>query len=159
MAITRRSDFAVRLMHALAQLPAGSRLSARDLCQAAGVPETFGSAILPFLVEAQLVQASGYQNALLSLARPAEQITLASVIRAAEPEFSLAATVTGPWPCEDKGPAAVQALWRELDRLLWDRLGEITLADLDRQRLPDAAMLADVQPGVPEDRARRPGYS
>lgn len=159
MAITRRSDFAVRLMYALAQLPPGSRLSARDLCQAAGVSETFGSAILPFLVDAQLVQASGYQNALLSLARPAEQITLAAIIRAAEPEFSLAATVTGPWPCEDKGPAAVQALWQDLDRLLWERLSELTLADLATLGVLDAAVLGEPHPRMTGGQTDRPGYS
>ena len=134
MAITRRSDYAIRLMYELAQLPPGSRVCARDLCEAAGVPETFGSSLLPFLVDAELVKTSGYQDALFSLACPAREITMASIVRAAEPAFSLASAATGPLSTGERPPSKARALWHDLDRLVWERLASTTLSQLADDR-------------------------
>jgi len=154
MAITRRSDFAIRIMYELAQLPSGSRVSARDLCEAAGVPETFGSSLLPFLVDAELVKSSGYQDALFSLAHPAEDITMASIVRAAEPAFSVASSATGPLSTGERPPSKARALWHDLDRLLWERLASTTLAQLAEDRplsrgtyAADAARVSAPPPG------------
>jgi len=155
MAITRRSDYAIRLMYELAQLPGGSRVSARDLCEAAGVPETFGSSLLPFLVDAELVKTSGYQDALFSLALPPEDITMASIVRAAEPAFSLASAATGPLSSGERPPSKARALWHDLDRLVWERLSSTTLEQLaaDRPLSRGAYATGPVGP-----RAQPPGY-
>jgi len=128
MAITRRTDFAVRLMYELAQLPSGATLSARDLCELADVPESFGTSLVPFLVDAGLVRAEGYRGHLLSLARPADQITMGAIIRACEPDFSLAQCTRDPGSCVRSRYCGVHGMWAELDGIVWHHLDSVMLA-------------------------------
>ena len=130
MAITRRTDFAIRFMCELAQLPPGATLSVRDLCELADVPESFGTSLVPFLVDADLVQADGYRDHLLSLALPAERIPIATIIEACEPEFSLAACSKHPHVCSRSPHCGVHTMWVGLDSLVLRYLEHVTLADV-----------------------------
>jgi Rrf2 family protein len=128
VAITRRTDYAVRIMYELAQVPTGATLSVRDLCQAADVPESFGASILSFLSNARLVRTEGYNQHLLALAMPPEEITMAQIIRACEPEFSLAQCTRDAEECSRSARCGAHRMWGELDALVWQRLESITLA-------------------------------
>ncbi|MDZ4166358.1 MAG: Rrf2 family transcriptional regulator [Coriobacteriia bacterium] len=130
MAITRRTDFAVRLMYELAQLPAGATLSARDLCEVADVPESFGVSLVPFLIDAGLVKTEGYRRHLLSLAEPASAITIGRVVRASEPEFSVAQCSRDPESCSRSEYCGVHEMWTHLDTIIWTHLDAITLAQV-----------------------------
>ena len=127
MAITRRTDFAVRLMYELAQLPKGATLSARDLCEVADVPENFGTSLIPFLVDAGLVHAEGYRGHLLMLAESPDRITMGRIVRACEPAFSLAQCTRDPESCPRSRDCGVHAMWLELDEVIWRHLDAITL--------------------------------
>lgn len=130
MAITRRTDYAVRLMYELAQLPEGATLSMRDLCELAEVPENFGSSIVQFLIDAGMVAAEGYRSHLLSLALPASQITMADVVRTCEPDFSLSQCTRTPEVCGRSNHCGAHRMWTELDAIVWQRLEAITLAQV-----------------------------
>jgi Rrf2 family protein len=150
MSITRRADYAVRLMYELAQLPAGISLSIKDLCDAADVPEMFGEPLVQFLAEAQLVNAAGYRSHLLSLSRPASQITMAEVVRTCEPAFSLAACAHDPNTCDRSSHRGVHRMWGALDAVLWAHLERLTLEQVARGvGLPDMiGAEAPVAPGL-----------
>lgn len=130
MSITRRTDFAVRLMYELAQLPKGATLSARDLCEVADVPENFGTSLIPFLVDAGLVHAEGYRGHLLMLAEPAEQITMGRIVRACEPAFSLAQCTRDPEACPRSRDCGVHEMWLGLDAVVWSHLDAMTLGQI-----------------------------
>lgn len=130
MAITRRTDYAVRLMYELAQLPVGATLSIRDLCEAADVPDNFGASLATYLISAGLVHSEGYNSHLMSLSRSAEEITMGQIIRACEPEFSLAQCTTEPESCSRSPHCGVHLLWTELDVMVWERLDAIALAEV-----------------------------
>jgi Rrf2 family protein len=130
MSITRRTDYAVRLMYELAQLPQGATLSARDLCELADVPESFGGSLVPFLRDAGLVRAEGHRDHLLSLALPPHGITMADIIRACEPDFSLSQCTRDPQSCGRSGHCGVHEMWEALDRVVWTRLEATTLAEV-----------------------------
>lgn len=115
-------------MYELAQIPTGATLSVRDLCGAADVPENFGASIVTFLLAAGLVRCDGYNQHLLSLALPPEQISMAQIIRACEPEFSLAQCAREPDDCDRSGYCGAHRMWVELDAMVWQRLETITLA-------------------------------
>jgi len=128
VAITRRTDYAVRIMYELAQIPMGATLSVRDLCEAADVPDNFGASIVMFLTAAGLVHTDSYNKNLLSLALNPEEITMAQIIRACEPEFSLAQCTREPEACNRSGYCGAHRMWSELDALVWQQLESITLA-------------------------------
>lgn len=117
-------------MYELAQVPVGATLSVRDLCGAADVPENFGASIVTFLVAAGLVRPEGYNKNLLSMAKPAEDISMAQIIRACEPEFSLSQCTREPDACSRAGYCGAHRMWVELDAMVWQRLESITLAQV-----------------------------
>lgn len=130
MPITRRTDYAVRMMYELAQLPPGVTLSIKDVCEIADVPESFGITISAFLVESALVRASGFRNQLLFLARPAKDITMDEILYACEPEFSLNSCVREPLSCKRSSHCGVHTMWASLDAIIVDHLSSITLAEV-----------------------------
>ncbi|MBN2840173.1 MAG: Rrf2 family transcriptional regulator [Coriobacteriia bacterium] len=130
MPITRRTDYAVRMMYELAQLPPGTTLSIKDVCEIADVPESFGITIAAFLVESALVSATGFRNQLLSVARPADEITMDEIIYACEPEFSLSTCVRDPMSCKRSSHCGVHTMWVSLDTIVIDHLRSLTLAEV-----------------------------
>ncbi len=130
MAITRRTDYALRLMYELAQLPQGATLSIRDLCEAADVPENFGASLATYLIGAGLVRSEGYNSHLMSLGKSAREITMGQIIRACEPEFSLAQCTNEPESCSRSRHCGVHLLWTELDAVVWERLDATSLAEV-----------------------------
>lgn len=130
MGITRRADYAVRLMYELAQLPQGLSLSARDLCEAAEVPASFGSPLIQFLAEADLVRLSGHRDHLLSLAVPASEITMAQIVRVSDPDFALAPCTLNPGGCSREPQCGVHRLWERLDGMVWRELDATTLEEV-----------------------------
>lgn len=140
MTITRRADYAVRLMYELAQLPSGVTLSVRDLCDAAEVPASFGEPLVRFLADSGMVTVTGYRSNLLSLATPASEITMADVIRACEPGFSLASCSNDPGTCSRSPHCRVHRMWVGLDALLWHELEQITLEQVATGARPTVAV-------------------
>lgn len=128
MAITRRADYAVRLMYELAQLPEGASLSLRDLCEVASVPSSFAEPLVQFLVDAGFVRQSGARKQLLALTVAASDISMADIVRVAEPTFSLSPCVTSPESCPRSERCGVHRMWTGLDRLVWQELEKTTLA-------------------------------
>lgn len=142
MAITRRTDYAVRLMYELAQLPAGATLSLRDLCEAAEIPESFGSPLVTFLIEGGLIQTVGSTDHQLSLSRPADQIPVSWIICACEPAFSVAQCAREPQSCPRSSRCGAHRMWVQLDQTIWNHLRSVTLADLAASPPPTASEYA-----------------
>jgi Rrf2 family protein len=134
MPITRRTDYAVRLMYELAQLPHGVTISRRDLSAAADVPEAFGEPLIGFLVEAGLVAEIGYSSNLLALAVPADSVSMARIVCASEPSFSLSQCTRDPESCSRSAHCGVHSMWIDLDQIVWDYLRTTTLADVAARR-------------------------
>lgn len=115
-------------MYELAQLPTAATLSLRDLCEAADVPVTFGSPLVEFLATAGLIRTTGYRDQLLMLATPPSEITMAEVVRIADPRFSLSQCTMDEECCSRLPECGVNRMWRSLELLLWQRLENTTLA-------------------------------
>lgn len=142
MQVTARTDYAVRAVVQLAA--AGGPLSRGEIAAAQGVPPKFLEAILLQLRQAGLLVAQRGTAGGYALARPAEQITIADVVRIADGPL---AAVRG-LPPEDTAypdPAArLRDLWVALRAGMRQVLEATTVADLAAGRLPDevAALLA-----------------
>ncbi|MBN1192808.1 MAG: Rrf2 family transcriptional regulator [Coriobacteriia bacterium] len=140
MSITKRTDYAVRLIYELAQIPEGASLSIRDLCGMADVPENFGASLVPFLIEAGMVSAEGYHDHLLSLSQPAAEITMARIIKSCEPDFSLSQCTRNPASCNRSSHCGVHVMWKDLDQIVLNHLGQLTLADVVANHRPPLAV-------------------
>ena len=136
MRISARADYAVR---AAAELAAagGGPVKGEALAAAQGIPPKFLENILGDLRHARLVRSQRGAEGGYCLARPADEITVADIVRAVEGPL---ATVRGE-PPEDvayRGAAEpLQQVWIAVRKNLRAVLERVTLADVAAGRLPE----------------------
>ncbi|MFZ5857323.1 MAG: RrF2 family transcriptional regulator [Chloroflexota bacterium] len=82
--INRQTDYAVRVVLALAKHPQGTRLSSGAIQQEMLIPKAFMSRIVAQLAASGLVQTFAGRDGGLELPRPASEITLKDVVVAFE---------------------------------------------------------------------------
>ena len=144
MRISAKADYAIR---AAAELAAASPelIKGEQLAAAQSIPLKFLENILSELRHAGVVASQRGAEGGYSLARPADEITLAEVIRAVDGPL---ANVHGgrPETAEYGGAAgALRVVWIALRTNIRAVLESVTLADLAAGELPDdvAALAAD----------------
>ena len=100
--LSNRSRYALRAMIHLAGLPGGGPATIADIAEASAAPRKFLEAILLDLRRQHLLAAKRGRTGGYALARPAEAISFADVIRALEGPLALApcASRTAYGPCE-----------------------------------------------------------
>ena len=128
MRVSAKVDYALRAMLELAA--AGGLVKGEQLATAQGIPQKFLESILVELRHAELVTSRRGVEGGYALGRPAEEISLADVIRAVEGPI---ATVRGARPEEVEyvGVAVgLQPVWLELRSAMRGVLEETTLADV-----------------------------
>jgi Rrf2 family protein len=150
MRVSAKVDYALRACAELAAAGDGPVKGDR-LAQAQEIPLKFLENILLDLKHAGLVQSQRGAEGGYWLSQPAEEISLADVIRAVEGPI---ANVRGERPeqVDYSGPAAgLQQVWIAVRASLRAVLEEVTLADLAAGRLPDevAALAADPDAWLP----------
>jgi Rrf2 family protein len=135
MRISARADYALR---AAAELAAagGGPVKGDALAAAQSIPAKFLENILADLRHARLVRSQRGSDGGYRLAQPAEDITLADVIRAVE--GPLASVRGGPPEAVDyKGAAEpLQQVWIAVRASLRGVVERVTLADVAAGRLP-----------------------
>jgi Rrf2 family protein len=127
--ITRRTDYAIRLMLALAEA-GGGPVSVRELAERQQVPYAFARGIQRELVAAGLATTRRGATGGLSLARPASEITLLDVIEAVEGPIALNICTADPDWCQRMGACSVHQVWRGADDLVKEYFGSKSLAGL-----------------------------
>jgi Rrf2 family protein len=128
MRVSAKVDYALRAMLELAA--AGGLVKGERLSAAQAIPRKFLESILVQLRNEELVASQRGVDGGYALARPAEQISVADVIRAVEGPI---ATVRGARPedVEYVGAAAgLQPVWLDLRSAMRDVLEQTTLADV-----------------------------
>jgi Rrf2 family protein len=129
--LTRRGDYAVRAMLALASVDGGTApLSARRIAEQMAIPERFLPHVLRDLVRAGLVEARTGRTGGYRLARPADAIALLDVVEAAEGEAEPARCVLRGGPCRPDGRCAVHDVFAGAREAVRARLADTTLADV-----------------------------
>jgi Rrf2 family protein len=129
--ITRRTDYAIRLMLALAEGD-GRPISVRELAERQQVPYAFARGIQRDLVAAGLTTSKRGVAGGLMLARPADEISLLDVIEAVEGPIALNMCTADPEWCQRMGSCSVHQVWRGADDLVKEYFGGKSLAGLVR---------------------------
>jgi len=145
--VSAKVDYAVRASIALAASGAGPVKGDR-VAEAQGIPLRFLENILGELKHAGLVASQRGQEGGYWLARPAEEITLAEIIRAVEGPL---ASVRGQRPealAYEGDAEPLQAVWIALRANIREVLEAVTLADLVNGELPDDVRRLTQRPEV-----------
>jgi len=136
MRISAKADYAVRAALELAAAPDGQPVKGERLSEAQEIPLQFLEHILLELKHARLVRTKRGAKGGYWLARPADEITLADVIRAVEGPL---ANIQDAAPEQTSYPGHAERLrevWIAVRANLRAVLENVTLADLTAGRLP-----------------------
>ena len=137
MRVSAKADYAIRAAVELAAA-GGGPLKAERIAQAQEIPIKFLENIMADLRQSGLVRSQRGSEGGYWLARPAEEINLAQVVRAVEGPL---ANVRGrrSEEVEFSGTAApLREVWIAVRASLRAVLESVTLADIARGELPDA---------------------
>lgn len=129
--LTKRGDYAVRAMIALARVGDG-RVSARRIADAMEIPVRFLPQVLGDLHRAGLVEATAGRTGGYQLARGAASISLLEVIEAVEGDSRRQTCVLRGGPCGRDGTCDVHHVFFAGQEALLGTLAGSTLADLAR---------------------------
>jgi Rrf2 family protein len=141
--LTRRGDYGVRVMLALAD-QAAAWTSARSIADAMAIPPRFVPHVMQDLVRAGLVETRIGRSGGYRLARPPARIGLLEVIEAIEGDSRRVTCVLRGVPCGRDGHCQVHEAFFEAQSALLVRLRGTTLADLSRPRRPAGRAAAPV---------------
>lgn len=139
MQVSAKTDYALRAAAELARAAADDAgpIKGESISETQGIPKKFMENILHDLKRAGLVRTRRGASGGYWLARPAEEISLAAVIRAVEGPL---ANVRGEWPEEVEYAGAAEPLrevWIAVRANLRAVLETVTLADLADGTLPE----------------------
>lgn len=130
MRINRRTDYAVRVILALAKQTPSARLSTQEIQDQMLIPRPFLQRIIADLSKAKLINTYPGPNGGLELARPSETINLRQIWEAIEGPLVVSECILAPGDCPLSGECPVRCRWGRLQNLMLQELENTTLDQL-----------------------------
>lgn len=128
--ISRRTDYAVRIMIELGLYREGEYLSTREVSRRTAVPKSFLHKITTNLVRANLVRTSAGPKGGLKLAQPAADINLHHILEAIEGHIILNTCLIRPGECHRDHICPGHSFWGRLQIMIVEQLQAETLDKL-----------------------------
>lgn len=128
--LTRRGDYGVRAMLALARQPEGGLLSVRRIADEMDIPARFLPQVMGDLARAGLVEATAGRNGGYRLARPTTEISLLDVVEAIEGDSRRRSCVLRGGPCGMDGHCDVHDVFFAAQDAMLQALSGAALASL-----------------------------
>lgn len=128
--LTRRADYAVRLMLELGDTADGQRVPATQVAQKCGIPLAFLRKIVADLAKSGLVRSYSGPNGGLILGQPAVSINLIHILEAIEGPLCLNICLVRPQECPRDQICPVHGILGRLQVNLIQQLQEATLDQL-----------------------------
>jgi len=135
--INRQTDYAVRVVLALARRGEGMRLSTAKIQQEMLIPKAFMTRIVAQLSRRGLIRTFPGRDGGLMLPRPTSQITLQDVVEAFEGPilFSDCMRVKGEDDCPFQSNCPVRSKWGRVQVAMMREMASITFEDLVKESL------------------------
>ena len=133
--INRQTDYAIRVILALAQRGEGTRLSSADIQKEMLIPKALMTRIVAQLSREGLVNTFPGRDGGLMLPRPASQITLKEVVEAFEGPILLSECLQakGEDDCPFRTNCPVRSKWGRVQVAMLREMASITFEDLEQE--------------------------
>jgi Rrf2 family protein len=128
--LTKRADYAIRAVVALAAASPDERLSVRTIAAAQTIPVRFLPQVMADLVAAGIAEGVVGRTGGYRLARPAATVTILEVIEAIEGDSRRETCVLRGGPCRLNGVCDVHAVFAATQEEMIRHLGGATIASL-----------------------------
>lgn len=135
MEISRRTDYAIRLVAALMQND-GKPLSVRTAATMQEVPYSFARSIQHDLVNSGVISALRGARGGMVLAIDPDDYTLAELIETLQGPISLAICLSEEGWCSRSGHCVFHRVWEGGTKLLREYLASITMKDIIDGKIP-----------------------
>jgi len=135
--INRQTDYAVRVILALAKREAGTRLSTQIIQQEMLIPPALMTRIVAQLAKTELLNTFPGREGGLMLPRPASQITLKDIVEAFEGPIMLSQCLLakGEDDCPFRSDCPVRTKWGRVQVAMLREMAKITFEDLSQEAL------------------------
>ena len=130
MRINRRTDYAIRVMLALAEHPYGERLSTKSIREEMLVPRAFLERIIAELSRAKLIVTFPGPNGGIQLSEKPETINLLQIWEAIEGALMISDCLQSPEECPLHEDCPVHGCWGKLQKVIQRELEAITISQL-----------------------------
>jgi len=127
MAVSRRADYAIRMMMELARNPSDVPVPARTVGSKQGVPLEFARAIASDLASAGLLRAKRGTGGGIELSRQPCDISVYDILSAVDGSVSISTCTVDPEWCERIGTCRMHRVWKGADRYLEEYLSNVRL--------------------------------
>jgi Rrf2 family protein len=128
--VSRRADYATRVLVSLAAEPHGTTLSAAELSARTDVPQPFIHKVAQDLARAGLIRTTAGTSGGAALLRSADSITLLDVIEAIEGPLCLNVCLVGPGACPRDATCLVHPAWVHIQSALNRELAAYSIGEL-----------------------------
>ena len=135
--INRQTDYAVRVVLALARQGQNARLSSSKIQQEMLIPPALMARIVSLLARAELVKTFPGRDGGLMLPRPASQITLKDIVETFEGPILLSdcLQVKDEEDCPFQSNCPVRSKWGRVQVAMMREMASITFEDLAKEAL------------------------
>ncbi len=130
--LTKRADYAIRAVVALAAAAPEERLSVRRIAADRAIPVRFLSLVMADLVAAGIAEGATGRSGGYRLGRPAAAITVLEVIEAVEGSSRRQTCVLRGGPCQLNGVCDVHHVFAATQEGMLRQLGGASIASLQR---------------------------
>ena len=130
LALTKRADYAIRAVFALARAPRGEWISVRQLAADQAIPVAFLPRVMRDLVAGQLVDGARGRTGGYRLARRPDEVSLLDIVEAVEGDLRRRGCILRGGPCPPNGVCAVHPVFAAAQDDLLERLARARVADL-----------------------------
>lgn len=131
------TEYALRALALMAQLPEDEAVLGRDLAERADIPANYLSKILWTLGGAKIIDATRGSRGGYRLHRKATEIHLAEVVELFDKgKAKPSCLLVGGEVCSDLNPCSAHHLWRDVRMAYCNFLESTTIADISRPAQP-----------------------
>ena len=134
MLISTKGRYALRIMIDLAEHQTDAFISLRGIAQRQEISEKYLESIIRMLVKARVVESLRGKGGGYRLKKDPDQYTVGSILRLTEESLApVSCLEANAESCPRAGSCRTLALWQGLDKVIYEYLESVTIADLMEQ--------------------------